>query len=83
VYLPISDLSVEDAAREVVYHPGRFISGAVAPYTTVESDVPVFLTRFHDGSALFLNSSNTDAHIHYSGHYMMMSPHSIREADIK
>ncbi|MHB0998721.1 MAG: beta-galactosidase [Armatimonadota bacterium] len=77
VYLPMGDLKIEDVAREAVYNPGRFMPGKKAPYPMIKSDCTVYVTRFRDGSALFLNSGSTDAHISYAGHSMVIPPHSI------
>ena len=77
IRLPMSELKIEDVAREAVYHPERFLPKQKAPYPMIESDHTVFVTRFRDGSALFLNSGDAEAHTRYDGREMVIPPYSI------
>lgn len=79
VSIPGSDLDIKDVAREVVYHPSRFLPGAKAPHPMAECDRTVYVTHFKDGSALFLNDGSAEAHIRYAGQEFVMAPHSIKE----
>lgn len=79
VALPVGNLSLEDAARELVYHPDRFLPGAKAPYSLAEGGRSVYVTHFTDGSALFYNDGGADARIRYAGQELVMAPHSIKE----
>lgn len=78
VHLPMSNLRMQDAAREVVYHTDRFLPGHKAPYPMVESDLTVYITRFRDGSVLFLNSGDKESHIRYDDRETVMPSHSIK-----
>ncbi|MHB1000075.1 MAG: hypothetical protein ACYC27_12595 [Armatimonadota bacterium] len=43
----------------------------------IESDCTVFVTRFTDGTALFLNNGSTEAHVRHDGRNVVRPPHTI------
>ncbi|MHB1461703.1 MAG: beta-galactosidase [Armatimonadota bacterium] len=77
VSVPRSDLEMKEFAREAVFHPGRFLPAAKAPYPMVETDGTVYVTRFRDGSVLLLNTSGTPAKARYAGKDVQVAAHSI------